>query len=139
MARRFCHTGLFAERVDKALGTTSDILISHLRKDVESYGNPFNNIKLYLQKACANIFFDFFCSDVVHDWEADTEFETVVKLFDDIFWEINQSHPTDVLPFLAPIFHQHLGKLASMGANIRKYVIDRIITPHAYEIIFANS
>lgn len=85
-----------------------------------------------LQKACANIFFDFFCSKVPgYDWSQDIDFEAIVKQFDAIFWEINQSHPTDVLPFLAPMFKQHLASLGKMGKTIRKYVIKRVLFPHA--------
>lgn len=104
--------------------------MAHIRSDI-GLGESCPNLKLNLQKACGNIFFDFFCSKVVTEWEEDAEFDRVVKLFDDIFWEINQSHATDVLPFLAPVFKQHLSALANMGTEIRQYVINRIIVPHA--------
>ncbi|OXA62274.1 cytochrome P450 307a1 isoform X2 [Folsomia candida] len=133
LARRFCHTGLFADRVETALQTTTDILMAHIRSDI-GLGESCPNLKLNLQKACGNIFFDFFCSKVVTEWEEDAEFDRVVKLFDDIFWEINQSHATDVLPFLAPVFKQHLSALANMGTEIRQYVINRIIVPHAAQL-----
>lgn len=112
------------------MGRTSNWLVEAIKQNTSS-NNLYKceNLKATLHKACANIFFGYFCSEYFEDAN-DTEFENMVRMFDDIFWEINQSHPTDVLPWLAPFYRSHLNQIANMGTNIREFVVNRVINPH---------
>jgi len=130
LARKACHTGLYASRIDTAVEDAANILVKRLHEDIQvDETSSYQGIKYNLQVACSNVFFDFFCSQT-YDGQTDKEYQHVIKLFDDIFWEINQSHPTDVLPVLAPVFYSHLKHVANMGKSIRTFVIDRVIKPH---------
>ena len=130
LARRFCHTGIYGDRIIAAVERAETQFLSSLQQSLEVHGNASVSLKLNIQKVCASIFFDFFCSEVIQDWEQDLEFNETVQKFDEIFWEINQSHPTDVLPGLSPLFRSHLDNLAGLGKSIRNFVIRRIIEPH---------
>ncbi|ODN04386.1 Cytochrome P450 [Orchesella cincta] len=130
LARRFCHTGIYGDKITTAIGRSEVQLLKTLQQDMETFGCAEKRLKLNIQKACASIFFDFFCSEIIEDWESDQDFLQAVQKFDEIFWEINQSHPTDVLPGLAPLFRSHLNQVAGMGKSIRDLVVRRIIEPH---------
>lgn len=130
MARRFCHTGIYEDKITGAIQRTEVQFLNMLQLSLEEHGSAAKNLKLNIQKACASIFFDFFCSEVIEDWENDKDFVEAVNKFDEIFWEINQSHPTDVLPGLAPLFRSHLQNLAGLGHHIRNFVLQRVIEPH---------
>ena len=136
LARRFCHSSIFADRAQDSLNRSADWLSTlfhqHFSTNAESQVTPDHGpleLKQLVHEACANAFFGFFCSEMFED-RTDKEFSRIVRLFDDIFYEINQSHPTDVLPALAPFFRGHLNHLAQMGTAIRDFVVQRIINPH---------
>lgn len=130
LARRFCHTGIYGDRITAAIDRCEVQFMEMIQSSLTNTGNAANHLKLNIQKACASIFFDFFCSEIIEDWNEDKEFVEIVRKFDEIFWEINQSHPTDVLPGLAPLFKSHLQNLAGMGKEIREFVLRRVIKPH---------
>lgn len=132
LARRFCHTGIYCDKMSGAIDRCEAQLLEALNQSLEHHASAAVHLKSNIQKACAAVFLDFFCSEVIEDWEADNDFSTVVRKFDQIFWEINQDHPTDVLPALAPLFASHLDTISGMGHFIREFVLHRVIKPHLY-------
>ncbi|XP_017038284.1 cytochrome P450 307a1 [Drosophila kikkawai] len=88
-------------------------------------GEPME-IKSLILKACANMFSQYMCS-LRFDYQ-DKEFEQIVQYFDEIFWEINQGHPLDFLPWLSPFYQRHLNKITNWSTTIRKFILDRIIS-----------
>ncbi|XP_022222765.2 cytochrome P450 307a1 [Drosophila obscura] len=88
-------------------------------------GQPFD-VKTFLLRACANMFSQYMCSQRF-DYD-DEEFHKIVQYFDEIFWEINQGHPLDFLPWLYPFYQRHLNKIVHWSSTIRKFIMDRIIS-----------
>ncbi|KAH8255903.1 hypothetical protein KR026_001752 [Drosophila bipectinata] len=101
--------------------------MEHWNRELEAKMTPGEpiEIKSFILKACANMFSQYMCS-LRFDYE-DTEFEVIVKYFDEIFWEINQGHPLDFLPWLQPFYQGHLNKITNWSTTIRKFILDRII------------
>lgn len=91
-------------------------------------GNKSVEIKPLLQSAFANMFMQYLCS-TRFDYE-DQHLKTMVRNFDEIFYEINQGHPVDFLPWLNPFFSGHMNKLAGWANAIRDIMLERIIKPH---------
>lgn len=83
-------------------------------------------LKPVLQATAANMFSQYMCSRRF-EYE-DTEFQHVVRLFDDIFWYINQGYAIDFLPWLSPFYAKHLNKVSGWSTDIRKFINDRIVS-----------
>ncbi|XP_050084733.1 cytochrome P450 307a1 [Anopheles aquasalis] len=82
-------------------------------------------VKPLIMQACANMFSEYMCS-VRFDY-TDRGFIAMVRNFDEIFWEINQGYAVDFLPWLAPFYHKHLNKLGRWSAEIRNFILERIV------------
>lgn len=82
-------------------------------------------VKPLIMQACANMFSEYMCS-VRFDYN-DGGFQQMVRNFDEIFWEINQGYAVDFLPWLAPFYHKHMNKLSRWSADIRDFILERII------------
>ncbi|KAL1397426.1 hypothetical protein pipiens_002531 [Culex pipiens pipiens] len=82
-------------------------------------------IKPLIMQACANMFSEYMCS-VRFDYN-DAGFQQMVRNFDEIFWEINQGYAVDFLPWLAPFYHKHMNKLSRWSADIRDFILERIV------------
>uniref|UniRef100_A0A182KHH4 Cytochrome P450 n=1 Tax=Anopheles christyi TaxID=43041 RepID=A0A182KHH4_9DIPT len=82
-------------------------------------------VKPLIMQACANMFSEYMCS-VRFDYN-DRGFMAVVRNFDEIFWEINQGYAVDFLPWLAPFYHKHMSKLSRWSAEIRDFILERIV------------
>lgn len=93
-------------------------------KESTTAGVDFH-IKPLIQQACANMFSQYMCS-TRFDYD-DIGFQNITKCFDDIFWEINQGYAVDFLPWLAPFYNNHMNKIVSWSAEIRNFILDRII------------
>lgn len=83
------------------------------------------HIKPLIQQTCANMFSQYMCS-TRFDYE-DTEFQSISKCFDDIFWEINQGYALDFLPWLAPFYAGHLRQIVDWSTKIRGFILERIV------------
>ncbi|BFF97477.1 cytochrome P450 307a1 [Drosophila madeirensis] len=94
-------------------------------------GQPFD-VKTMLLRACANMFSQYMCSQRF-DYD-DEEFHKIVLYFDEIFWEINQGHPLDFLPWLRPFYQRQLNKIVNWSSTIRKFILDRIISHRELDI-----
>lgn len=93
MARLYCSPRLSSLHYD-TLTHVADAEVQHFLGRVSSMAEASAStpatvfIKPLIQAACANIFSGYMCSTrFSYDDEA---FAHIVRLFDDIFWEINQ-------------------------------------------------
>ncbi|XP_013103258.1 cytochrome P450 307a1 [Stomoxys calcitrans] len=82
-------------------------------------------LKPLIQRACANMFSSYMCS-TRFDYN-DIEFQNIVHCFDEIFWEINQGYIIDFLPWLGPLYYNHLKKIIKWSEEIRTFILKRII------------
>lgn len=82
-------------------------------------------LKPFLLTAVANMFTRYMCSS----WfdYSDLEFRRTVRIFDEIFWEINQGYAVDFLPWLEPFYAIHMRRLRAWATEIRAFILDRII------------
>lgn len=83
------------------------------------------NLKPVLMQTCANMFTQYMCTRRF-EYE-DEHFISMVRCFDEIFWEINQGYAVDFLPWLAPFYTRHMNKLSSWSTEIRQFIMERII------------
>ncbi|XP_023169214.2 cytochrome P450 307a1-like [Drosophila hydei] len=101
----------------------ADTLLEELEKVIVP-GQPVA-LKPILNAACANMFIQYMCS-MRFEYD-DEEFKKIVWFFDEIFWEINQGHPLDFLPWLSPFYNQHTNRIAHWSTTIRKFILDRVL------------
>lgn len=83
-------------------------------------------VKQPLLMACANMFTRFMCS-TQFDY-GDHEFKTMVRTFDEIFWDINQGYAMDFLPWLRPFYVGHMRKLSMWSTCIRRFMMNKIVS-----------
>ncbi|XP_060841728.1 cytochrome P450 307a1-like [Rhopalosiphum padi] len=83
-------------------------------------------VKQPLLMACANMFIRFMCS-TQFDY-SDPKFQTMVRTFDEIFWDINQGYAVDFLPWLKPFYASHMRKLTAWSTHIRRYIMDTVVS-----------
>lgn len=107
-----------------------DYLMEKIRKEIVP-GQAFN-VKAFVNAACANMFFEYMCS-TRFDYD-DLEFQQFVNFFDEIFWEVNQGHPLDFLPWLLPFYTQHMKRISDWSVIIRKFILDRVINKRELSI-----
>ncbi|XP_050313864.1 cytochrome P450 307a1-like [Anthonomus grandis grandis] len=86
------------------------------------------DIKPVVLGACANMFMQYMCS-TRFSYE-DKDFKKLVRDFDEIFWEINQGYAVDFLPWLLPMYSKHMNKLSQWAADIREFILARIVQDH---------
>lgn len=98
----------FMERLDKTVVPGQDFTLKPL-----------------IQQTCANMFSQYMCS-LRFDYD-DTEFQNIVRCFDEIFWEINQGYAVDFLPWLSPFYANHMKRIINWSETIRKFILERII------------
>lgn len=83
------------------------------------------DLKPLMLHYCANIFFSHFCS---RSYEfAHKGFTEVIESFDEIFYEVNQGHAADFLPFLMPLHKKNLERMNTLAHKIRKFIEDDVI------------
>ncbi|XP_062125378.1 LOW QUALITY PROTEIN: cytochrome P450 307a1-like [Drosophila sulfurigaster albostrigata] len=107
-----------------------DELMAKLRHDIVP-GKSID-IKPILHAACANMFSQYMCSKR-HDYD-DEEFKQFVHFFDEIFWEVNQGHPLDFLPWLLPFYGDHIRRLRYWSQAIRQFILERIVNERELNI-----
>ncbi|VVC25109.1 Cytochrome P450, conserved site,Cytochrome P450,Cytochrome P450, E-class, group I [Cinara cedri] len=83
-------------------------------------------LKPLLLMACANMFVRFMCSKQFS--YKDPEFQTMVRTFDEIFWDINQGYAVDFLPWLRPFYAGHMKQLSEWSAYIRRFIMDNVVS-----------
>ncbi|KAG4068420.1 hypothetical protein HA402_007940 [Bradysia odoriphaga] len=126
LARKHCSprdSSSYYTKMSECGGLEMEEFIQRIRESTTP-GVDFH-IKPLIQQACANMFSQYMCSTrFSYDDEA---FQRITKCFDDIFWEINQGYAVDFLPWLAPFYTSHMNKIVSWSAEIRNFILDRII------------
>lgn len=128
IARTYCSprfTSLQYDHVNKVACDEMTVLLQELRK--EQPGRPCN-LKPIVLAACANMFTQYMCS-TSFDY-SDEQFKKTVRYFDEIFWEINQGYAVDFLPWLLPVYSNHMKKLSMWASEIRQFILSRIIDEH---------
>ncbi|KAL0269797.1 UNVERIFIED_CONTAM: hypothetical protein PYX00_007407 [Menopon gallinae] len=90
--------------------------------------NPVVPLKPLIMAACANMFTSYMCSTRFS--YGDPDFVNMVKLFDEIFWEINQGYAVDFMPWLLPFYNRHMKRLRNWSREIRQFILSRIIDHH---------
>ncbi|XP_034234870.1 cytochrome P450 307a1-like [Thrips palmi] len=125
-------TRVAATEVDHFLDRVASMTATSMK--TTRAGQPATvHIKPLIQAACANIFSGYMCSTrFSYD---DTAFVHIVRLFDEIFWEINQGYAVDFLPWLAPCYRRHMGKLSSWAMEIRSFILTRIMDEHRRRLV----
>ena len=126
MARRHCSprdTSDFYRRMSDV-----GVLEMHeFRKELQKQVGDGKEVQLkpILQACSANMFSQYMCS-TRFDYD-DKEFRHMVRLFDEIFWYINEGYAIDFLPWLSPFYTKHLNKVSNWSSDIRKFINERII------------
>ncbi|XP_018330366.1 cytochrome P450 307a1-like [Agrilus planipennis] len=128
IARNYCSpkfTSLQFDYVNQVGCQGTRVLLEELRSLPE--GKPVA-LKPMVLAACMNMFTQYMCS-AKFDYR-DAEFKRTVRYFDEIFWEINQGYAVDFLPWLLPLYANHMQKLSDWASEIRKFILARIIEKH---------
>ncbi|XP_018568738.1 cytochrome P450 307a1-like [Anoplophora glabripennis] len=128
IAKSYCSprfTSLQYDRVNEVGADELEVFLAKLQKLPQ---NTPIDIKPLILGTCANMFTQYMCSTrFAYD---DPEFRKIVRYFDEIFWEINQGYAVDFLPWLLPIYQGHMKKLSHWAAEIRQFILSRIIDKH---------
>ncbi|KAK2711851.1 hypothetical protein QYM36_012848 [Artemia franciscana] len=127
LARQYCHprpTSIQFESLSTVVQTECTSLVEELSK----HTNQPVDIKPWILCMCANVFSYYMCSE--RFGYNDVTFNKVVRLFDQIFWDINQGYAVDFLPWLEPFYRKHLSDLASWAKFIRDFILEKIINEH---------
>lgn len=107
-----------SDQLDMLLESLAAVTVCGSEREVQ--------VKQPLLMACANMFVQFMCStQFKYD---DPEFQTMVRTFDEIFWDINQGYAVDFLPWLKPFYAGHMRKLSAWSAHIRRFIMDVIVS-----------
>ncbi|CAK9817139.1 Cytochrome P450 307a1 [Anthophora quadrimaculata] len=104
------------------IGEEMNVLVNHLA----SLSNTDVHAKPLILHSCANIFITYLCSKnfpLEH-----RGFRNMVENFDKVFFEVNQGYAADFLPFLMPLHHRNMARMAHWSHEIRKFVIRTIIS-----------
>lgn len=83
------------------------------------------DVKPIILTNITNIFTNHFCSKKFN--LNNVSFVQMVEDFDEIFWEINQGHAADFLPFLMPLHKRNMARIHTKALNIRKFFEDELI------------
>ncbi|XP_027213908.1 cytochrome P450 307a1 [Penaeus vannamei] len=106
----------FEENVISEMPTLTDEIDKVLNKPVPA--------KELLSYCAMNIFTGFICS-TKFDY-SDPAFRDLARKFDFVFEDINNGHPTDFLPWLAPFFCTYLKDIQEVAAQIRQIILEKI-------------
>lgn len=85
------------------------------------------HLKPIVQKISANLF-TLYMSSTKFDYD-DSSFESVIRAFDEVFWEINQGYAVDFLPWLSPFYSSHFETVDSWAKEIREFILNKLINP----------
>jgi len=107
--------------IDNIINKQIEVMI----ENIDSNENTNIFIKEYLLKTSANVFTEYFCSKTF-DWQ-DEKFNTMLKNFDRIFYEVNQGYAADFLPFLLKFHNKNLKQMETWSHEIRYFILENII------------
>lgn len=126
LARRHCSprdTSDFYRR----MSDVGVVEMNEFRKELQAQVGDGKEVHLkpILQRAAANMFCQYMCSRRF-DYE-DGDFQHMVRLFDQIFFYINEGYAIDFLPWLSPFYLKHLNRVTGWSTAIREFINNRII------------
>lgn len=128
VARRHCTPRLHSP-LNKVIGEAGNMemreMITTLKSKASEAPAGHFQLKPVIMNTCLNLFANYMCS-TRFDLD-DPEFQHVTKLFDEIFWEINQGYAVDFFPALLPFYKNHMDKLTEWSQDIRNFILTRII------------
>ncbi|XP_057672580.1 cytochrome P450 307a1-like [Diorhabda carinulata] len=128
IARTYCSPRFTSLQYDMVANVGTYEISTFLEQIQKLPINEPTDIKPLVLAACANMFTQYMCStSFSYD---DTDFQKVVRYFDEIFWEINQGYAVDFLPWLLPFYKNHMKKISHWSAEIRQFILSRIIDNH---------
>ena len=133
LARHYCHpraSSLQFDALSNVLTSESTFMIDEMNRKVNANVGVGGSIDLKptLLAMCANVFTHYMCSSrFEYD---DPAFQKTVRLFDQIFWDINQGYAVDFLPWLLPAYRRHMQQLTDWGSDIRQFILQHIIQEH---------
>ncbi|EFX88041.1 ecdysone biosynthesis protein [Daphnia pulex] len=132
IARHWCHPRVDSMQFDtlsRVLTSESDLMVNELSlMTAAAAAGKGIDLKTTMMTMCANVFTHYMCS-TRFDYN-NKEFGKVVRLFDQIFWDINQGYAVDFLPWLMPVYRRHMQQLKSWGTDIRQFIVKTIIDEH---------
>jgi cytochrome P450 family 307 subfamily A len=131
IARHWCHPRVDSMQFDtlsRVLTSESDLMVNELSLMTAAAAGKGIDLKTTMMTMCANVFTHYMCS-TRFDYN-NKEFGKVVRLFDQIFWDINQGYAVDFLPWLMPVYRRHMQQLKSWGTDIRQFIVKTIIDEH---------
>lgn len=92
---------------------------------IESTTSTPVDIKTIVGTSVMNMFCNYMCTtNFEYD---DEEFKTIVSHFNAIFDDVNEGHPTDFLPWLAPFYRSYTRTLKGQAESIRAWILKNII------------
>lgn len=92
---------------------------------LDSLANTNVHVKPLILHSCANIFITYLCSKSFPLQHAG--FRNMVENFDKVFFEVNQGYAADFLPFLMPLHHRNMARMAHWSHAIRNFIVSNII------------
>ena len=134
LARHYCHpraSSLQFDALSGVLTSESGLMVQEMSLKTAAAklaGQKGIDLKPTLLAMCANVFTHYMCSSRFN--YDDPAFTKVVRLFDQIFWDINQGYAVDFLPWLLPAYRRHMQQLTSWGSEIRRFILEHIIDEH---------
>lgn len=93
-------------------------------------------VKPLILGAIGNMFTQYMCS--TRFGYSDDQFNRVVRIFDEIFWDINQGYAVDFLPWLKIFYNRHLDRLNNWATDIRSFILKQIIEPRRASLDLEN-
>ncbi|CAH1708980.1 cytochrome P450 307a1 [Aphis gossypii] len=129
IARMYCSPKVCSSNyglLDSIASDELDVFLKSLAAVTDRGAEREVQVKQPLLMACANMFVRFMCSTQFE--YGDPEFQTMVRTFDEIFWDINQGYAVDFLPWLRPFYAGHMRKLSTWSAHIRRYMMDKVVS-----------
>lgn len=126
LARKHCSprdtSSYYAKMSD--VGCSEMIEFMNKISDSVKPGQDFH-LKSLISQTCFNMFSQYMCTSR-YDYD-DPKFQSIVRSYDEIFWEINQGYAVDFLPMLEPFYRNHMKRLSSWSTDIRSFILSRII------------
>jgi cytochrome P450 family 307 subfamily A len=134
LARKHCSprdNSSFFEKMNNVGCSEVDQFMSRLKTIVKPQGEEIH-LKPMLMETCANLFVLYMCSTRFS--YQDAKFQTMVRCFDEIFWEINQGYAVDFLPWLSPFYASHMKNVESWAKTIRNFILEEVIDPRSEKL-----
>lgn len=129
IARMYCSPKMFSSNyslLDSIASNELNELLEILSPITATESGQTVQLKPILLKICANMFLSFMCS-TKFDYN-DVNFQQLVEVFDKIFWDINQGYAIDFLPWLLPLYANHMKELSAWSEFIRSFMMIAVIS-----------